>query len=183
MNIDGRVWLLDHLAQQVQDGAAMEDTQSKMWFSGVAFIPYLALAGLYTWFISGHEKDFWTAAAVLIGGRVVYAVLDSIMSTLAWRTYARKRTTDKMQNLFLESRMPQRDYANETLDAYLYRIENGDEDYPVAVKCTARQLSTLLTQAKHDGLLAGGRVEQAITDAYNRYTRRSSVQNPLGAPV
>ncbi|GJH28926.1 hypothetical protein [Caballeronia novacaledonica] len=41
----------------------MEDTQSKLWFSGVAFIPYIALAGLYTWFIDGHQHEFWVAEA------------------------------------------------------------------------------------------------------------------------
>jgi hypothetical protein len=76
-------WIIN---PQTKNGdSAMEDTQSKMWFSGVAFIPYLALAGLYTWFIDGHQHDFWVAAGVLIGGRVLYAVLDSIMSTVAWR--------------------------------------------------------------------------------------------------
>ncbi|MFX1674388.1 hypothetical protein PWR63_19325 [Paraburkholderia sp. A2WS-5] len=160
----------------------MEETQSKMWFSGVAFIPYLALAGLYVWFIDGTGKDFWRAAGVLIGGRALYAALDSVMSSIAWRVYARKRTTEKMRKLFADSDMPMRTFHNETLSLYLLRIESDQDDQPhsVAVKCAARELSTLIEQSKHDGLLKGARMEQAITDAYNRHTIRSTIQNPLG---
>jgi hypothetical protein len=159
----------------------MEETQSKMWFSGVALIPYLALAALYQWLVDGKNKDLWVAAGVLIGGRILYAVIDSITASVAWRLYARKRTSDKMRKVFEVAGMPMRRYSNETLSLYLFRIENDDEDHPVAVKCAARQLSTLLEQAKNDGVLKGGRMEQAITDAYNRYTISSTVQNPLGA--
>lgn len=158
----------------------MEETQSKMWFSGVALIPYLAVAGIYTWFIDGHKKDFWTAAGVLIGGRVLYAVLDSVTTSVAWRVYARKRTAEKMLKLFVDGEMPTRGYPNETLSLYLFRINDSDNEYPVVVKCAARELSTLIDQSKRDGLLQGGRMEQAITDAYNRYTISSTIQNPLG---
>jgi hypothetical protein len=101
----------------------MEETQSKMWFSGVAVLPYLVLAGLYTWLIDGHRKDFMVAAVVLIGGRILYAVLDSITSSIAWRVYARKRTTAKMRKLFEDEGLR---YPAETLSLYLLRIENTD---------------------------------------------------------
>lgn len=160
----------------------MEETQSKMWFSGVAVLPYLVLAGLYTWLIHGHRKDFMVAAVVLIGGRILYGVLDSITSSIAWRVYARKRTTAKMRKLFEDEGLPMRRYPAETLSLYLLRIENDQDEQPhsVAVKCAARELSTLIEQAKHDGLLKGARMERAITDAYDRHTISSTVQNPLG---
>lgn len=147
----------------------MEETQSKMWVSGVALIPYLAIAGAWTWYIDGHQRDFLTAAAWLLGGRILYAVLDSIMSTIAWRWYARQRTADKMVKIFQNARMPQREYEDESLSMYLTRLE--EDEHPVTIKCAARQLNTLLDQAKADGILQGGRMEQAITDAYNRHTR------------
>ncbi|CAB3724076.1 hypothetical protein LMG27174_05205 [Paraburkholderia rhynchosiae] len=150
--------------------------QSKIWLSGVALIPYLGIAGLYTLLAEGHDRDFWLSAAVLVGGRVLYAVLDGVVSIVIWRWYVRKRTTDRMHSLFIKNRMPQREYASETLVSYLQRVQTGDDEYPVGVQCAARQLSTLIEQARREGLLSGGRMKHAITDAYNRYTRRSSGQ-------
>ncbi|MFL9944237.1 hypothetical protein [Paraburkholderia graminis] len=116
----------------------------------MALIPYLALAGIYTWFIDGHKKDFWFAAGVLIGGRFIYAVLDSMTSAVAWRVYARKRTAEKMLKLFVDARMPMRCYPNETLSLYLFRINDAGYGHSVVVKWAARELSTLIDQSKRE---------------------------------
>lgn len=85
-----------------------------------------------------------------------------------------------MRKLFEDAEMPFRAYPAETLALYLFRIDQDDREHTVAVKCAARQLNTLIAQSKADGILQGARMERAINDAYNRYTIRSTIQNPLG---
>jgi hypothetical protein len=147
-----------------------------MWWSCVAFIPYLLLAGVYTFVTNGHQRDFEVALGVLLGGRALFGVVDTVTSAIAWRLYARKRTTESMLKLFKDAGMPTREPADESLSMYLLRLDE-DREHPVQVKCAARQLSTLLEQTKHDGIAIGMRTEEAIKAAFEQYTAKE----PVGA--
>ncbi|GJH28925.1 hypothetical protein [Caballeronia novacaledonica] len=82
-----------------------------------------------------------------------------------------------MFKLFSENRVPVRGYATQTVSLYLFNIvADEDGEFSVAVRCAARQLNTLIEQAKHDGVLADGRMEEAITDTFNRHSARSAVR-------
>lgn len=146
----------------------MSETQSKLWFSGVAFIPYAVLAYGYNWLTNGTDHDLTVALMVLLGGRLVYALIDNATAAIAWRLHGRKCATEAFLKLMLESRMPGREHPSDTLSMYLgYVDSNQNED--AAIRSTARQISTVVEQSHHDGLMGGNRVEKAAQAAYERY--------------
>ncbi|MBY4694512.1 hypothetical protein K6W21_10505 [Burkholderia latens] len=146
----------------------MRETQSKLWFSGVAFIPYAVLAYGFNWLNNGSDHDLTTAIMVLLGGRLVYALIDNVTAAIAWRLHGRKRAVDAFVKLMQENRMPRRESQSESLVVYLNYLDNdGEKDS--AVRSAARQISTIIEQSNHEGPLGGNRVEKAAQEAYERY--------------
>lgn len=146
----------------------MSETQSKLWFSGVAFIPYALLAYAYNWLTHGTDHDLTVASMVLLGGRFAYALIDNVTAAIAWRLHGRKRAVNAFLKLMRENRMPRRESSTESLSSYLNYLDNDNEGNP-AIRSAARQISTILEQSHHDGLMGGNRVEKAAQEAYERY--------------
>ncbi|QUO23865.1 hypothetical protein KEH57_09720 [Burkholderia cenocepacia] len=146
----------------------MRETQSKLWFSGVAFIPYALLAYGFNWLNNGSDHDLTVAIMVLLGGRLLYALIDNVTAAIAWRLHGRKRAVEAFVKLMRENRMPRRESQSESLVVYLNNLDNDGETDP-AIRSTARQISTIIEQSHHDGLLGGGRVAKAAQEAYERY--------------
>ncbi|KVW40536.1 hypothetical protein [Burkholderia ubonensis] len=146
----------------------MSETQSKLWFSGVAFIPYAVLAYGFNWLTNGSDHDLTTAIIVLLGGRLVYALIDNVTAAIAWRLHGRKRAVGAFLKLMRENRMPRRENSSDSLRSYLSYVDS-DYESDATVRSAARQISTIIEQSHHDGLLGGGRVEKAAQEAYERY--------------
>ncbi|WP_343654531.1 hypothetical protein [Paraburkholderia caribensis] len=146
----------------------MSETQSKLWFSGVAFIPYALLAYGYNWMTKGTDHDLTITSVVLLGGRLVYALIDNVTAAIAWRLHGRKHAVEAFLKLMRENRMPQRDSANDSLRNYLSYVDSDIENN-AAIRSAARQIATIVEQSHHDGLMGGGRVEKAAQEAYERY--------------
>ncbi|RAS37191.1 hypothetical protein [Paraburkholderia bryophila] len=77
----------------------MSETQSKLWFSGVAFIPYAILAYGFNWLTKGSDHGLDTALIVVLGGRLVYGLIDNVTAATAWRLHDRKRAVDAFLKL------------------------------------------------------------------------------------
>jgi hypothetical protein len=90
----------------------MEETQSKMWFSGIAHP--VTYAGRHLCVAHRRaRRSFWIAAGVLLGGCILYAPIDSLTSRLPRRVYARKRTDDRMRKVFEDNNVPMRRYLSQ----------------------------------------------------------------------
>lgn len=146
----------------------MSETQSKLWFSGVAYIPYALLAYGFNRLTGGTDHDLTITVIVLIGGRLLYAVIDNITAAIAWRVQGRKRAVDAFLKLMRENRLPRRENLSDSLSNYLCYLDNDNESN-AAIRSAARQISTIIEQSHHDGLFGGGRVEKAAQEAYERY--------------
>ncbi|MGN6806739.1 MAG: hypothetical protein ACTHJZ_12460 [Trinickia sp.] len=146
----------------------MSETQSKLWFSGVAYIPYAVLAYGYNWLANGNDHDLTVAVVVLLGGRLVYALIDNMTAAVAWRVHGRKRAVDAFLKLMRENRMPRRESPTESLGSYLNYLDSDDANNS-AIRSAARQIATIIEQSHHEGLMGGSRVEKAARDAYERY--------------
>ena len=146
----------------------MRETQSKLWFSGIAFAPYALLAYGYKWLANGTDRDLTVALMVLLGGRLAYALIDNATAAVAWRLHGRKLATEGFLKLMSENQMPAREYPDVTLPMYLGYVDS-DLETDAAIRSTARQISTIIEQSHHDGLMGGNRVEKAAHAAYERY--------------
>ena len=146
----------------------MSETQSKLWFSGVAFIPYAILAYGFNWLTKGSDHDLTTVVIVFLGGRLVYGLIDNVTAATAWRLHGRKRAVEAFLKLMRENRMPRRESPTDGLGSYLSYIDSDYETNAV-IRSAARQISTIIEQSHHDGLMGGNRVEKAAQDAYERY--------------
>nr|WP_141661757.1 hypothetical protein [Burkholderia ambifaria] len=146
----------------------MRETQSKLWFSGVAYIPYAILAYGYNWLAKGSDHDLTVAIMVLLGGRLVYALIDNVTAAIAWRLHGRKRAVDAFLKLMRENHMPRRESPSESLSSYLNYLDSDDQGNS-AIRSAARQISTIIEQSQHEGLMGGNRVEKAAQAAYERY--------------
>lgn len=146
----------------------MRETQSKLWFSGVAFIPYTVLAYGFNRLNNGSDHDLTIAIMVLLCGRLVYALIDNATAAIAWRLHGRRRSVDAFVKLMRENRMPRSENPSESLVSYLSYLDNDGERNP-AIRSAARQISTIIEQSHHDGLMGGGWVEKAAQEAYERY--------------
>ncbi|SDG94601.1 hypothetical protein SAMN04487926_101333 [Paraburkholderia steynii] len=146
----------------------MNETQSKLWFSGVAFIPYAILAYGFNWITRGSDHDLNTALIVLLGGRLVYGLIDNVTAATAWRFYGRKRAVETFLKLMRENRMPPRENPADSLKYYLSYIDSDNESNAV-IRSAARQISTIIEHSQHEGLIGGSRVEKTAQQAYERY--------------
>ncbi|MFX1761912.1 hypothetical protein PWP93_04820 [Paraburkholderia sp. A1RI-2L] len=147
----------------------MSETQSKLWFSGVAYIPYAILAYGYNWLAKGTDHDLTVAIVILLGGRLAYALIDNVTAAIAWRVHGRKRAMDAFLKLMRENRMPRRESPTESLGSYLNYLDNDGESNS-AIRSAARQIATIIEQSHHEGLMGGKRrVEKAAQAAYERY--------------
>lgn len=146
----------------------MNETQSKLWFSGVAYIPYVVLAYGFNWLTNGSNSDLGTTLAVLLGGRLLYALIDGITAEIAWRVDGKKRAIEAFLKLMRETDMPKRDNAKDSLADYLNYLDSDYEKDPV-IRSAARQISTIIEQSHYEGLRGGIRIENAAQLAYERY--------------
>ncbi|WP_197387621.1 hypothetical protein [Ralstonia pseudosolanacearum] len=146
----------------------MNETQSKLWFSGVAYIPYAILGYGFNWLTNGTNHDLTITLVVLLGGRLLYALIDGTTAAIAWRVHGRKRAIEAFLKLMRENRMPKRDNPNDSLASYLNYLDS-DHEKDAVVRSAARQISTIIEQSRHDGLIGGNRVENAAKMAYGRY--------------
>jgi hypothetical protein len=149
-------------------GNVMSETQSKLWFSGVAFIPYAILAYGFNRIIKGSDHDLTIAIIVVLGGRLVYGLIDNVTAALAWRFHGRKRAIEAFLKLMRENRMPRRESPADSLGSYLSYVDSDDVTNAV-IRSAARQISTIIEQSHHDGLMGGNRIEKAAQEAYVRY--------------
>lgn len=145
----------------------MAETQSKLWFSGVAYIPYAILAYAYNWLTNGTNNDLTIALLVLLGGRLVYGVIDQLTALVAWKVHGRKRAENAFLALMRENHMPRMAHSG-SLSSYLSYIDDDSEENS-AVRSAARQISTIISQSQHESLMGGNRVERAACAAYDRY--------------
>ena len=146
----------------------MSETQSKLWFSGVAFIPYAVLAYAFNWLTKGSDHDLTTAILVVLGGRLTYGLIDNLTAATVWRLHGRKRAIEGFLKLMRENRMPRRENLTDSLGSYLTYVDS-DEETNAVIRSGARQISTIIEQSRHDGLMSGNRIEKAAQEAYERY--------------
>ncbi|CAE6811774.1 hypothetical protein R69658_05438 [Paraburkholderia aspalathi] len=146
----------------------MSETQSKLWFSGVAFIPYAVLAYGFNWLTKGSEHDLTITITVFLGGRLVYGLIDNVTAATVWRLHGRKRAVEAFLKLMRENRMPRRESPAHSLGSYLSYVDSDCESNAV-IRSAARQISTVIEQSHHYGLMGGNRVEKAAQEAYERY--------------
>lgn len=156
----------------------MTHTEKAQSIAGtIAFIPYLLVA----WGISRLYIDlsFLQAIGILLGLRLLFAIIEMIGGVLAWRLYGRRKTIDRVLQILREAAFPPRFYRHDDFSNYLARIENdplgaAQEPRPVQLTRLARELRQVLELHEQRGVLAGMRMDSAAEAALEQYSPRAS---------
>lgn len=136
----------------------------------IASIPYALIAWGYTKFDA--SVSFWIALGVLLGVRLMFAIVELLGSVLAWRLHGRTIAVNNALRLFRENQFPPRQYRHDDLSSYLFRIK-GDGNIGPELRRTAKEFEAVLEIFDNMGILTGWRMRSAAEAALDIYAPRA----------
>jgi hypothetical protein len=137
----------------------------------LSLVPYAAVAWALTHF-NVLDIYFWRALGLLLLARLFFALIEAIGGVLIWRLHNRKRVVEWFVHYLRSNSFPKRIYYHDDFLNYLVRVED-DEQLPIAVRKSARELEGQLATFETMGVLIGARMHAASELALEIYSPRA----------
>jgi hypothetical protein len=148
------------------------DERSKMIAGAISAIPYLAIAWAYSRYVANDNRFFWKALGVLFAVRAIYALIEMLGASLAYRLYGRRKMIDRTLQVLRANTFPKnRAMAHDDFDNYIYRIKDNDE-YSPALRSLARDIEVAMSMIEGQGAVTGMRLRSAQNAALDIYAPR-----------
>jgi hypothetical protein len=138
----------------------------------LSLVPYLVVSWGYTHLVDGGARAFGQALWVLVIGRIFFAAVETLGSTVAWRLYGKLPVVSKYLTLLQTHKFPERIFAHDDLSSYLDRIEQGEE-FSDALRNSASDMRKALDISENAGLLISKRTWAAAEEALEIYSPRA----------
>ena len=135
-----------------------------------AFVPYVPLAWIYSALEDGSARAFWKGLSVLIAAKLMFVMIETIGSTVAWRLHGRRQLIAQFVEFLNVNNLPKREFAQDNLGGYLARL--SDEKYDEGVRRLAVEINQSRLLMENTGPLVGMRYEAAWEAALDIYSQR-----------
>lgn len=150
----------------------MFDNVGRIIASGVSLAIYALLALGYASLVDGQTKTFWNALLVLGVFGLLFTVVNTIGTSIAWRLHSKRQVVAEMVEMLRKNSFPMREYATDNFGNYLARLEDNSH-YPEALRKVVEQIERYRLVAEEAGILHGFRYERAWDAAFDQYAPKN----------
>ena len=133
--------------------------------------------GLYGIHRRGRSGVLGRAGRVA-GDSIFFSLIEMLGGVLYWRLYGRKIALSNALKFLKTNGFPPREYAHDTLLAYLARIQDGHE-YSPPLRAAAAEAERLLTFIEQLGIVMGARTWEVWCAALDAHAPRSQATRHL----